>query len=176
MPGRPGQVSDDDHYGSWQEAAVHVLILAAPINPDNTPHGYNWTFAFPMLLFIVIAAVLYALFSRPHRRVPARAITLPARSSVLSPEAARSASVAGGLSVASGGGTTESQLEPHGAHAVATGATEAVDTTPETDDAATGDTATGATATGDTATGDTATEGGPSDGQAPAAGDEKSGE
>jgi len=48
-------------------------VLAA-VNPDNTPHGYNWTFAFPMLLFIVIALILYALFSRPHRRVPARPI------------------------------------------------------------------------------------------------------
>jgi hypothetical protein len=56
---------------------VARLILAAPINPDNTPHGYNWTFLFPMLLFIVIALVLYVLFSRPHRRVPARALTLP---------------------------------------------------------------------------------------------------
>ena len=53
------------------------LILAA-INPDNTPHGYNWTFAFPMLLFIVIAAILYALFSRPHRRVPGRPISAAA--------------------------------------------------------------------------------------------------
>jgi hypothetical protein len=134
---------------------VHVLILAA-VNPDNTPSGYQWTYLFPMLLFIAIAAVLYALFSRPHRRVPARGITLPARSSVLSPDAARSASVAGGLSVAAGGGTTESQLEPHGAHAVATGATEPVDTTPEDDEAA--------------------TEGGQAEGDAPAAGDEKSSE
>ena len=47
------------------------LILSA-VNPDNTPHGYNWTFAFPMLLFIVIALVLWALFGRPHQRVPAR--------------------------------------------------------------------------------------------------------
>jgi hypothetical protein len=54
---------------------VHRLILAA-IDPANTPHGYNWTFAFPMLLFIVIAVILYALFSRPHHRVPARRISL----------------------------------------------------------------------------------------------------
>ena len=53
------------------------LILAA-VNPDNTPHGYNWTFAFPMLLFIVIALILYALFSRPHRRVPGRPISATA--------------------------------------------------------------------------------------------------
>jgi hypothetical protein len=52
---------------------VHRVILAA-VTPDNTPHGYNLTFAMPMLLFIIIGGVLYLLlFSRPHRRVPARA-------------------------------------------------------------------------------------------------------
>jgi hypothetical protein len=98
---------------------VPRLILAV-INPDNTPHGYNWTFAFPMLLFIVIGAVLYLLFSRPHRRVPARMISLPARSAAVpSPDVARSASVAGGLSVAPGGGTVESHLEPGGVNQAA---------------------------------------------------------
>jgi hypothetical protein len=52
---------------------VHGVVLAA-VSPDNTPHGYNWTFAFPMLLFIVVALILYALYSRPHRRVPGRPI------------------------------------------------------------------------------------------------------
>ena len=51
------------------------LILAA-VTPDNTPHGYNWTFAFPMLLFIVVALILYVLFSRPHRRVPGEPISV----------------------------------------------------------------------------------------------------
>ena len=92
------------------------LILAAPINPDNTPHGYNLTFAFPMLLFIVIGGVLYLLFSRPHRRVPARGVSLVARSGVPGPGAARSAAVAGGLTTAPGGGASESPFEPHGAH------------------------------------------------------------
>jgi hypothetical protein len=46
--------------------------------PDNTPHGYNWTFGFPMILFLVVAAALYLLlFARPHQRVPARRGTLP---------------------------------------------------------------------------------------------------
>jgi hypothetical protein len=54
---------------------VHVLIVAA-ISPDNTPHGYNWTYAFPMLLFIVSALVLWGLFGRPHRRVPSRPLSL----------------------------------------------------------------------------------------------------
>ena len=53
------------------------LILAA-VSPDNTPHGYNWTFAYPMLLFIVIGGVLYYLFGRPHRRVPPRPISASA--------------------------------------------------------------------------------------------------
>lgn len=94
------------------------LILAV-INPDNTPHGYNWTFAFPMLLFIVVAVVLYLLFSRPHRRVPRRLVSAAASPELPEAEAARSAAVAGGLSLAPGGGVTESQSEPAGAHLVA---------------------------------------------------------
>ena len=54
---------------------MHALILAV-ITPDNTPHGYNWTYAFPMLLFIVSALVLWGLFGRPHRRVPSRPLSL----------------------------------------------------------------------------------------------------
>jgi hypothetical protein len=51
-----------------------LRVILASVSPDNTPHGYNLTFAMPMLLFIVIGGVLYLLlFSRPHRRVPARA-------------------------------------------------------------------------------------------------------
>ena len=70
------------------------LILAA-ITPDNTPHGYNWTFAFPMLLFIVIALILYALFSRPHRRIPGRLHHGHARQA----RTPRPATAAGGLAL-----------------------------------------------------------------------------
>jgi hypothetical protein len=62
---------------------VHVIAGASP---DNTPAGYYLTFLFPMLLFIVIALILWALFGRPHQRVPARRITLG-----LSPRAAGAA-------------------------------------------------------------------------------------
>jgi len=122
---------------------VHTLILAV-VNPDNTPHGYNLTFAFPMLLFIVIMGILYLLFSRPHRRIPARALTLPARTSAPpGATAAESAAVAGGLTVAAGGGIAETHLEPHGAHLVASTDAEPVDTTPAAEagpaDAADGD-------------------------------------
>jgi hypothetical protein len=45
---------------------VHVALLAA-VRPDNTPHGYNWTFAFPMLMFIIVAGALYLRFRAAHR-------------------------------------------------------------------------------------------------------------
>ena len=73
---------------------MHHVILAA-INPDNTPGGYQWTYLFPMLLFIVIAGILWLLFSRPHRRVPTRAISLGARASRSSGGAHGAHSVAG---------------------------------------------------------------------------------
>ncbi len=45
---------------------MHGMLLAA-ISPDNTPHGYNLTFAFPMLMFIIIAGALYLRFRSTHR-------------------------------------------------------------------------------------------------------------
>jgi hypothetical protein len=96
---------------------VPGLILAA-VSPDNTPAGYNLTYAFPGLLFIIIALVLYALFSRPHRRIPRRPIgATSAGSRTPDAKAARAAAVAGGLSVAPGGGSSESPSEPAGAQA-----------------------------------------------------------
>jgi hypothetical protein len=103
---------------------VPGLILAA-VNPDNTPAGYNWTFAFPILLFCVVALILYALFSRPHRRVPARAISATqAGSRPLDANAARAAAVAGGMSEPTVAETTATvpaaaappASEPGGAH------------------------------------------------------------
>jgi hypothetical protein len=71
-----------------------------------------------MLLFIVVALILYALFARPHRRVPGRPISATsAGSRAPDAKAARAAAVAGGLSVAAGGGTTESASEPAGVQA-----------------------------------------------------------
>jgi hypothetical protein len=46
---------------------VRGTLLAAAIHPDNTPHGYNLTFAYPMLLFIIVAGVLYLRFRSSHR-------------------------------------------------------------------------------------------------------------
>jgi hypothetical protein len=54
---------------------VPRLILAG-VTPDNTPGGYYYTFLFPMVLFIVVAVILYLLFARPHRRVPGEPISV----------------------------------------------------------------------------------------------------
>ena len=94
------------------------LILAG-VTPDNTPSGYYWTFLFPMLLFIFIAAVLYMLFSRPHRRVPGRRIASAGAGAVPSAEIAQAASAAGGPSVAPAGDTAASVNETEGAVLVA---------------------------------------------------------
>jgi hypothetical protein len=52
--------------------------LLAAISPVNTPHGYNWTFAYPMLLFIIVAGVLYLRFRSPHK-VPGHAVIAATR-------------------------------------------------------------------------------------------------
>ncbi len=44
---------------------MHGALLAA-VHPDNTPHGYNLTFAFPMLMFIIIAGALFLRFRAAH--------------------------------------------------------------------------------------------------------------
>lgn len=99
------------------------LAVLAAVTPDNTPHGYNLTFGFPMAVFVVVGIALYLLLGRPHRRIPARRGALPARRlGTPDPDAARAAAVAGGLSLAAGGGSAESHLEPAG-HVYGSGAT-----------------------------------------------------
>jgi hypothetical protein len=99
-----------------QEAQVPGSILAVSTS-DNAPGGAVLTFAFPIILFAVIAVVLYLLFSRPHRRVPAKRVALAAAAAGGAPEpaAAHGAAVATGMPTASGGGSTESAAEPAGA-------------------------------------------------------------
>ena len=82
---------------------MHVIAGASP---DNTPAGYYWTFLFPMLLFIVIALILWALFGRPHQRVPARRIMLG-----LSPRAA-GAGPAGLVAATTGSAVAASSAPP----------------------------------------------------------------
>jgi hypothetical protein len=134
------------------------LRVLAAVTPDNTPHGYDLTFAVPIALFAVVAIALYLRLSRPHRRVPARRGVLPARElAPPGPDAARAAAVAGGLSVAPGGGAAESHLEAAG-HVYGAGTAEGGDA--GAGDAGAGDAGTGA--------GDNAEAGaGPPDGDGP---------
>ena len=91
------------------------MILAASVS-DNAPAGAILTFAFPVILFAVIAVVLYLLFSRPHRRIPSQRVALASSASAVpEPGAARGAAVAAGMPTASGGGSTESATEAAGA-------------------------------------------------------------
>jgi hypothetical protein len=101
-------------------ALAHWPAMAAAITPDNTPGGYILTFAVPVGLFVVVAVVLYLLLARPHRRSPVRRVEpLAAGRPAPDPDAARAASIAGGLALAAGSGSAESHLEPAG-HAYAT--------------------------------------------------------
>lgn len=91
-----------------------VIILAIGTS-DSADGGAILTFAFPVGLFVVVAVILYLLFSRPHRRVPDRRVLVPAHGAVPDAGAARAAAVAAGLPTAAGGGGTESAVEPAGA-------------------------------------------------------------
>jgi hypothetical protein len=101
-----------------------TVFAAVPVNSEA---GSYLTFAFPILLFCVIGAVLYLLlFGRPHTRVPARRVVPVTGAGPPSPDAAHAAAVAGGLPIAEGGGSAESGAEPAGAVSAAVAADEAV--------------------------------------------------
>jgi hypothetical protein len=90
-----------------------VLAIATS---DNAMGGAILTFAFPIILFAVIAVVLYILlFSRPHPRVPAGQVALAGAAAAPDPSAAHASAVAAGMPTASGGGSAESAAEPAGA-------------------------------------------------------------
>jgi hypothetical protein len=96
---------------------VHVIAGASP---DNTPAGYYWTFLFPMLLFIVIAVILWALFGRPHHRVPTRRVALGLSSQRAVPD------TAGYVGMAATATTTEGTGADTAAEAGAPGTTTVV--------------------------------------------------
>ena len=72
-------------------------LIIAQATSDNVPGGAILTFAFPVLLFAVIATVLYfVLFARPHPRVPAERMSLAAALAAPAPGAAHGAAQAHG--------------------------------------------------------------------------------
>ncbi len=44
---------------------MHGALLAV-VQPDNTPHGANLTFAIPVVIFVVVAVGLFLRFRAPH--------------------------------------------------------------------------------------------------------------
>jgi hypothetical protein len=119
--------------------------------PDNTQGGANLTFLFPVLLFCIIAGVLYfKVLARPHARVPARRIGVLSHDGPPSVEAAHAAAIAAGLPLAEGGGSAESGAEAAGARSAALAeadpdtrsglaSDEAAEGTPSADDAGAGE-------------------------------------
>jgi hypothetical protein len=89
-----------------------VLAIATS---DNAPGGAILTFAFPIILFAVIATVLYLLLFRPHHRVPAGHVAVAPASGTVDHATAHAAAVATGMPTAAGGGLAESAAEPAGA-------------------------------------------------------------
>lgn len=89
---------------------MHAAVLAA-VTPVNTPHGSNMTAIFPVVLFVITAAVLYLRFRR-QPQVPGHvALTLSKWVSGAETGAdADGGSGAGGTSSA-----TEAQAEPDAA-------------------------------------------------------------
>jgi hypothetical protein len=81
---------------------------------DSVDGGAVLTFAFPVALFVVVAVILYLLFSRPHRRVPDRRILVPAHAAAPGADTASASAAAAGLPTAAGG-SAESAVEPAGA-------------------------------------------------------------
>ena len=123
-------------------------LILATVTPDNTPGGANLTFAFPIILFVVIVVVLYLWLGRPHRRVPADLTPVGSSATADAPQAevARGASVAAGLPTAVGGGGAESEIEPAGGVRKAEGnGTSAAAADTEAPAAATSETAAGTT-------------------------------
>jgi hypothetical protein len=80
--------------------------------------GSIWTFAFPMGLFIIAAAVLYRVLWWPHR-IPGHSDLVPASTAPPDPGTAHVMAAAAGLTAAAGAGAQPLPHEPHGATEVA---------------------------------------------------------
>jgi hypothetical protein len=104
------------------EAGVPNLTHAGLI---HTTAATNWslggsmlTFAFPMVLFIVAALVLYRLLWWPHR-IPGHSDLVPAHTAPPDLGTAHVMAAAAGMTTAAGAGAQPLPHEPHGATEVA---------------------------------------------------------
>ncbi len=90
-----------------------VTILATGTS-DSAHGGAILTFAFPVVLFVVVAVILYLLFSRPHRRSRSRRILVPAGPPRPAPMPHGRRRSRRACRSAAGGGGAESGAEPAG--------------------------------------------------------------
>ena len=104
------------------------LILASV--PVNSEAGSYLTFWFPVALFSIVAAILWLLYSRPHRRIPPRRALAPSQAAASAPaqpgQVTPAAPGPGGAGNVSGT-TASSEAPPAGA--TATDGTPGPDTT-----------------------------------------------
>jgi hypothetical protein len=106
-----------------------VAGVLHPIAATNwSLSGSILTFAMPMLLFILAAAVLYRVLWWPHR-IPGHSELVPALATPPDAGTAQAMAVAAGLSTAPGAGADPLAHEPAGAHEVTEAA--AADRPPE---------------------------------------------
>jgi hypothetical protein len=88
------ELGADQRADSREEAGVPGVIAAAT-GSDWSAGGSILTFYFPVGLFVVVAGTLYLLFSRPHRRVPARRGLAAAHATGATPQRVRPSSAGG---------------------------------------------------------------------------------
>jgi hypothetical protein len=97
------------------------VVIAAATGSDWSAGGSLLTFYFPVGLFVVVATILYLLFSRPHRRVPAHrglATAHAGGATLAQPQRVRSASAGGApaaeasTAAADGGGAGDAPADP----------------------------------------------------------------
>ena len=96
-------------------------VIAAATGSDWNAGGSLFTFYFPVGLFVVVATILYLLFSRPHRRVPAQrglAAAYAGEATPAAPQRVRTAPAGGApaaeasTAAAGAGGTGDAPADP----------------------------------------------------------------
>ena len=97
---------------------THAGLIHATAATNWSLGGSLLTFAFPMVLFIVAALVLYRLLWWPHR-IPGHSDLVPAHTAPPDIGTAHVMAAAAGMTTAAGAGAQPLPHEPHGATEVA---------------------------------------------------------
>jgi hypothetical protein len=101
------------------------MIAATATGSDWNAGGSIMTFFAPVGLFVVVAVILFLLFSRPHRRIPARRALTPVHAGVESSVEPAGAALAPGADGVSGLGGNQDNAGQPGRETSATDGTDA---------------------------------------------------